>query len=76
MTRLLTLVSNSTAIIHRNRLTENYVSWSVYGLHWNSAIQLNNVRFIRNNVMGELLSMVSNSSAIILNNRLIEDNVL
>ena len=73
--RLLTLLSNSTAIIQNNTLIENYVLWTIYRLR-NSTIQLNNVRFIRNNVMGDLLRMRSNSSAIIQSNTLIENHVL
>ena len=70
----LRMTSNSSAITQNNTLIENYVLWKIYGLR-NSTIQLNHVRFTRNNVMGDFLRMSSNSSAIIQSNTLIENNV-
>ena len=75
MTDLLSMKSNSSAIIENNILTENNVNQSVYGLSSMSTIQLHHVTFTRNKLMKYLLYMESNSSAIIENNIFTENNV-
>ena len=74
MVRLLWVELNSRAIIQNNTLTENNVSYIVYGILKSSIIQQNHVTFIRNK-MRYLLGLSSNSSAMIQNNTLTENNV-
>ena len=47
LSSLLLIRSNSSAIIQNNTLIENNVSWAVYDIGQSSAIQLNQVTFIR-----------------------------
>ena len=72
MMSLLSIYSNSSAIIQNNTLTENDFSWSVFYSRKNSTVQLNHVTFIHNK-MNCLLWIDSNSSAIIQNNTLTEN---
>ena len=70
----LRMKSNSRALIQNNTLTENNVqNVTVYYLRENCAIQLSNVKFIRN-MFHYFLDIKDNSSAIIQNNTLIENN--
>ena len=70
----LSMKSNSRALIQNNTLTENNVQYvRVYYLRENCAIQLSNVKFIRN-MFDYFLEIYDNSSAIIQNNTLIENN--
>ena len=60
---LVQISSKSGAIIQNSKLTENDVSSTVYDVYGNSTIELNNVRFIQNNVMRGLLFMTLSCNA-------------
>ena len=56
-------------------ITKSNVSSTVYHISGNSAIQLNNVAFIRNKLLDKFLRIKSHSTAMIQNNTLTENNI-
>ena len=72
---LLALLSNSSAIVQKNTLTENNVSGTVYDVYWMSTIQLKDVNFTRNNLKKYLLHLSLKSSATVKNNTITANSI-
>ena len=62
MEGLLDMRSSSRIMTRNNSLTENNVSFAVYGFSEMGTFKLNNVTFTRNNLMNSLLHTALNTS--------------
>ena len=66
---------NSRNINQNNTLIENNFLWTVHEIKESSTIQLRNVGFIRNALLGNLLNMASSCSAKLVNNRMVGNSL-